>query len=402
MQAYINIVEFCKYPIDDSELRFHIQLLTLDDFLFTDEDGNSLFLKTIELSGYHSGQRCSHVMRLLIKQAEQLDTNMALVVYLLSHGNKHNFQPLQKILDMSSVHNRAYHTDDVGITFFNILNQWTQSPEYNLTDDINYFKITKSMLKQAFSCKHKTIRDQFLTFYHHSISNNSLLLVELQELYLHSDMGGFRLFDTLIISLPQENLVTFYQELRYLHQQGWITQKKHEDILYSHALGKVGYSPMHEMISTNCEDKILDYVNEVIYILRPQQLKAALTQKNKNRYTAMQQGVNNGLDVASPRISRLFLSLIDPDSGVFTLDECVKMVSKRLRCINTKTNSSIVNHEIRAKKNSLLMLHEQQNINTSFFGYGAARSTLMYFKSDPESKLIEPPLERGIVSFPTF
>ncbi len=404
-EAYRAILEYCQYDINDYVLILNIQQLTFENFLSLDYDNNSLFFKTIELSKNHSGERCSHVMRLLVEQAKQISANMRLVVFLLSCSSRCNEQPLQKILDLNSPDNMNHNTVHVAITFFNILNQWAQSTDYNITSDINYFKITRPMLTQVFLCKNKAIQDQFLMFYHLSISRNSLPLVQLQKLYLEGSMMGFRLFDVLIMNTSQENLALFYQELRFLHQNGWITKKDHVDILTSHALEKNGFSPIHEILSTNCPDKIMAYVQEVVSILPPSQLKAMLTKENKNHYTAIQQGLNNGSRTASLVVSALFLSLIDPNLGVFTLDECKKMLSashkKRLCCAN-KTNSYEVNQAINATRRRINILIDQQNKNASEFSYSSVRSTLMYFNSDPKSKVVEPALEYAISPSPTF
>ena len=398
------ILDFCKSTID-IDLQRCIQQLTREDLCAVNEHGETLFFIAALINEPSLGHRSSHVMQLLAHQAMALDETMELLLFLLFTGNAHDMQLIEIILSRNTSDYFPRQTEDVGNTFFTLLNHALQKNP-NTPQPTPFFKMTGDMLRHAFLCKQSTMRDQFLALCHRALLNGSLSVQNLRELYFQANVNGFRLFDILILNASPENLVAFYQELRFLRQHSCITSDQHENILSSHAMGLSGYSPLHEVIATHCADKILDHINEITLILKPEKLNEALTKTNKHGYTAIQQAINNGKEVASFEVSKRFINLITPDTNVFTLDECIKITSGRskyrLRCMDEKENAALIQEEIKKKQKEILALRDKTDRHDTGFSYASAVPTFTYFRPTLGKATNKPFIEPPILPMPSF
>jgi hypothetical protein len=193
---------------------------------------------------------------------------------------------------------------------------------------------------------------------HHALGSGQISSAALYAFLQQPLWNGYRFLDRMIAYASADKLSAFLNELQLYHVNGWLTPEQLENILTRHVREEEGFSPLHEVIRTNDEEKIKRFMFTLKNYVSAASFKRALCQPNSAGFMAIQQGVNNGEVHRSVNlnITSIFLDLIE--MPLFSLEECRHLFSERkLGCLSTKVNKKSVLALIQEKRDTVMREH---------------------------------------------
>ncbi len=365
MLAHNSIIEYCTTISEDTtELRTHINQLTLSDLLYAHGNEETLLFITVNLSKYHSIDKCCLVMSLLFSQALSVDPEGTQTDNLLFTKNKQGISLLENILILDStttINDNSFAT--IGDIFFNYLYSYLQKIPFVVSQQyIERLSINHSTLYNAFKCNHPSNLEHYLECIHLIIKKNPLIIPTYKAIFFDI-INQRRLFDHLIPH-RYDVIAHFFKELNYLKKINILNTIEHINLLTNHPKFHQGFSPFFELVINNDIKKINLYVRELNTILPPKDFVHYLLQKNSSNVTVLHKGINNGgfHSEASIDTARFFINLLDPI--YFSIQDSLKLIdgdknNPALKCVRTQKNFEFINHLICQKREKLIHLRDQ-------------------------------------------
>lgn len=164
---------------------------------------------------------------------------------------------------------------------------------------------------------------------------------EMAVSYLHTDMYGSRLLDRATLFKDPKYLKCVLDDLLIFKQNFLLSPSRYDIILTKHA--RSHHSVLHEIARTGNIGMAKIYI-EALRPLGRDKIRAELEKENIHNYTALQQGINNGAQVASLEFAKFFMNVA---KEVYTKEELYRIICKsgkgRLRCQNDKENGVLIN-----------------------------------------------------------